>query len=111
MFCILSRDVLFGSSGYQLDCTVAAVSAQHPVEHVKNALQNITTEGTKQSVGPKPRCTEDEGGRLSLQCILACVSSGSSSKDTPRGEPTRTWERRGHELYMYVQPVPVLFGA
>ena len=33
-----------------LGCTVAAVSAQRPVEHVKNALQNITTEQTPQSV-------------------------------------------------------------
>ena len=31
-------------------CTVAAVSAKWPVEHVKNVLQNITTEGTKHSV-------------------------------------------------------------
>ena len=48
----LSRDVLFSlsSSGYQLGCTVAAVSAQQPVEHVHNALQNITTEWTPHSV-------------------------------------------------------------
>ena len=42
----LSRDnfVLLssGSFSYQLGCSVAAVSAQRPVEHVKHALQNIT---------------------------------------------------------------------
>ena len=38
------------SSDYQLGCTVAAVSAQRPVEHVKNTLQNITTEGAPHSV-------------------------------------------------------------
>ena len=42
-------------SGYQLGCTIAAVSAQWPVEHVKNALQNITTEGTKHHVMPSGR--------------------------------------------------------
>ena len=40
------------SSGNQLGCRAAAISAQQPVEHVKNALQNIATEGTKHSVGP-----------------------------------------------------------
>ena len=42
----LSRDVLlfsFGSSGYQLVCTITAVSAKRPVEHVKTVLQNIET--------------------------------------------------------------------
>ena len=34
------------SSGYQLGCTVAAVWAQWPVEHVKNSLQNIANEET-----------------------------------------------------------------
>ena len=57
----LSRDVLLtcGSSGYQMGCTVAAVSAQRPVEHVKNALQNITTDGTPHSVlqNKKNYCT------------------------------------------------------
>ena len=38
------------SSCYQLGCTLAAVSAQRPVEHVKNALQNIMTEWTPHSV-------------------------------------------------------------
>ena len=44
----LSRNVLFsfGSSVYQFGCMVAAVSAQQPVEHFKNALQNITPEWT-----------------------------------------------------------------
>ena len=50
----LSRDVMFlfsfGSSAYPLDSSKAAVSAQQPVEHVKDALQNITTERTPQSV-------------------------------------------------------------
>ena len=40
----------FGSPGYQLGCTIAAVSAQRPVEHVKNALQNIKIEQTPQSL-------------------------------------------------------------
>ena len=40
----------FGSSCYQLGCTVAAVSAQQQVEHVKTDLQNITTEWTHHSV-------------------------------------------------------------
>ena len=55
VFCPLSHVVLYSvrSSGYQLEmlgCTVAAVSAQRLVEHVKNALQNIATEGTKHRV-------------------------------------------------------------
>ena len=54
VLCPLSRDALccfyICSSIYQLGCTVATVSAQRPVEHVKNNNQNITTEGTKQSV-------------------------------------------------------------
>ena len=42
----------WGSSGYQLSWTIAAVSAQQPrpVEHVKKALRNIATEQTPQSV-------------------------------------------------------------
>ena len=39
-----------GSSGYQTGWTVSALSAQRPVEHVKNALQNIMTEWA-------PQCT------------------------------------------------------
>ena len=42
------------SSGYQLGYTVAVVSAQRPMEHVKNALQNIKTEWTPYSVGKSP---------------------------------------------------------
>ena len=45
----LILDVLFCSS-YQLGCTVAAVSAQQPEEHVKNDLQNIMNEGTPYSL-------------------------------------------------------------
>ena len=44
------RFVLIFSPGYQFACTVAAVSAQRPLEHVKNALQNIANVGTPQSV-------------------------------------------------------------
>ena len=40
----------FGSSGFQWGCTVATVSAQLIVEHVKNNLQNIMTEWTPYSV-------------------------------------------------------------
>ena len=43
----LGRDVCFvsfGSSGHQLGCTIAAVSAQRPVEHAIIGLKNITTE-------------------------------------------------------------------
>ena len=36
--------------GYQLGCTVAAVSAQRPVEHVKYVLQNIMTDRMPRSV-------------------------------------------------------------
>ena len=48
----LSRDVLFsfGSLGYQLGGTLAAVSVQRPVEYVKNVLQNIETEQVPQNV-------------------------------------------------------------
>ena len=42
--------VFFGSYDYQFGCTVASASAQRPVEHVKNYLQNITTEWTPHSV-------------------------------------------------------------
>ena len=53
----LSRDV-FGSSGCQLGCTVAAVSAQWSVKHVKNALQNITTKQTPQIVAHQHSITD-----------------------------------------------------
>ena len=53
----------FGSPIFQLGCRVAAASAQRPVEHVKNAQQNITTEWTPHSVS---------AGRLS-----ACHKSAS----------------------------------
>ena len=33
-----------------MGCTVAAVSGQRPLEHFKNALQNITTDRTPHSV-------------------------------------------------------------
>ena len=46
IFCLF----YFGSCGYQCGCTVAAVSAQRPVKHFKNALQNIANEGTPHSV-------------------------------------------------------------
>ena len=38
----LSRDVLFSfrSSSQQLGCTIAALIAQQPLEHVKNALHH-----------------------------------------------------------------------
>ena len=48
--------IAFGSSGCQSGCTIAVVSAQWPVEHVKNPLQNIVNEGTPQSV---ESCTKD----------------------------------------------------
>ena len=40
----------FRSSGYKFGCTIAAVSTYQLMEHVKNALQNITTEWMPQSV-------------------------------------------------------------
>ena len=40
----------FWSSGYQLGCTVAAISAKWPMEHFKNASQSIMTEWTPSSV-------------------------------------------------------------
>ena len=33
----------FGSSSYQLGCSVSALLIQQPVERIKNALQHITT--------------------------------------------------------------------
>ena len=49
VWCPLGHVLLsFWSSVYQLGCTVAAVSAQRPVEHFKNALKNITTDQTPQ---------------------------------------------------------------
>ena len=45
----------FGSPRYQLGCTVDAVSAQRPVEHVKNALHDITTEWTPHSLNARDR--------------------------------------------------------
>ena len=41
---------LMGSSRYLLGCTVAAVSAHQPAEHVKNAQPKLTTEGMTQTV-------------------------------------------------------------
>ena len=40
----------FANSCYQLGCTIVAVSEEGPEENVKNTLQNITNEGTPQSV-------------------------------------------------------------
>ena len=40
----------FGSSGYQLGCTVTAVSGQRQIKHVKNVLHTITTEWPPPSV-------------------------------------------------------------
>ena len=40
----------FKSSSHQFGCAVDAVSAQRPVEHVKNAIQNISTEWTPHGV-------------------------------------------------------------
>ena len=37
-------------SGYQLGCTIAPESAHRPEKHVKNALQNITTDWIPHSV-------------------------------------------------------------
>ena len=44
-FCFVFDGKLRLPVDYQLGCTVAAVSAHRLVEHVKNALQNITNEG------------------------------------------------------------------
>ena len=58
--------VFFLSSGYQKGRTVAAVSAQRPVEHVKTALQNIANEGTLHRVlwwTPRKECGLLSAGR------------------------------------------------
>ena len=66
----------FGSFGYLLGCTVAAVSAQQPVEHVKNALQNITMEGTPHSVD----------GFHDLRLISPCFLNGVFRRQTRFGK-------------------------
>ena len=73
------RDVFFsfsyGNSGYQLGCTIAAVSAQRPVEHVNNDLQNITTERTPQSVESynTKKTHLGDGGVIVVLLHLVCV--------------------------------------
>ena len=53
--CVIHSVVLFGfvfcqKFRHKLSCTVAAVSSQQPVEHVKNILQNTMTKWTPRSV-------------------------------------------------------------
>ena len=52
---LLIRVILL-CSGYQLGCTIAAVSARRTAEHVKNTLQNITNERTPQSAHMRMHC-------------------------------------------------------
>ena len=72
----------FASSGYQLGCTVATVSAQRPVEHAKNALQNITNEGMPDSVGTDKSITNnlqvpgDEYNRRERRVLLQHLQLG-----------------------------------
>ena len=47
MFCSIS----FRSSGYPFGCTIAAVSAQRPMDNVKNALQNMSGRPTVYYLG------------------------------------------------------------
>ena len=81
VFCPLSCDALFcfivRNSGYQLGCAVAAVSAQWQVEHVKNSLQNIATEGTKHSVYLSQVCD------VTLDHQTSCSQSLLSWEDVP----------------------------
>ena len=72
----------FASSGYQLGCTVATVSAQRPVEHAKNALQNIANEGMPDSVGTDKSITNnlqvpgDEYNRRERRVLLQHLQLG-----------------------------------
>ena len=55
----------FGSSTYNKGCAVAPVSAQLPVEHVKNYLQDIKTEGMTHNVFHLPeRVGADVGAKV-----------------------------------------------
>ena len=66
----------FWNSGHQWGCTVADVPAQQPVEHLKNALQNITTDRTPHSV--------DQFWRLRINYWL------TSHKNHPVPSPSTT---------------------
>ena len=77
--------VLFSirSSGFHLGYTVAAVSALRPVEHVKNPLQNIITEGMTHIV-PTYLCLV--GLRPSPE-VDAAVGVGRQRHRVPRRVP------------------------
>ena len=85
MFRPLSWDVLLcflsevPFSSYPLGRAVAAVSAQWPAEHVKNALQNITTEGTKHIVLCGAATCSEGFVICSLKVPLACLGSMAGS--------------------------------
>ena len=64
----------FGSSGCQFGCTVAAVSAQRLVEHVKNILLNITNEGMPHSVQPADIGWPTGYGKELSNCHACCLA-------------------------------------
>ena len=67
----------FRSSGYQLGCTIARVSAQWPMEHVINSLQNITTDWTPHSVYVHPPSSTPS------QTLLAVCNSARATTSSP----------------------------
>ena len=118
----LNRDVLFvysfGSSSYQLGCTVATVSAQQPVEHVKNSLQNITTDWTPHRVHKMwvevqryPANCERHGWKSpmllvhSLQIWQPCSSEPSPQPSLP--EQTTSRARQLPFLHRNGHPPPI----
>ena len=65
-----------GSIGYIWGCTVAAVPAHQPAEHVKNALKNFTTEWMTYRVGQKNCPTGCFRVRVNFDTPLISVIDG-----------------------------------
>jgi len=84
------------SSGYQLSCKVAAVSAKWPVEHVNNALQNIANEETPHIVLYTKKVSDFwqallfcSGEKLSYYLALVKEGGGQSKREPKREFKTR----------------------
>ena len=76
----------FGSSVYQSSCSISAISAQRPVKHVKNALQNFATEGTKHRV--------ERENRAKKRHFFASGKREEEEEDTARTKAKRVPKRK-----------------
>ena len=74
--------LFFVSSGYQLGCTIAAISAKWPAEHVKHAFENIVIERMPQTVVS-----------VSLITGLECKSALRASMSGGAWEENSRWHK------------------